>query len=59
MIPTIALRVETQQWDSLAAVSQFFGVSVLIVRSCALFFGHPNVGGNLELLDVNLIGQKT
>jgi hypothetical protein len=58
MIPTIARRVETQQSDSLAAVSQFVGFRFKSLRSCAFFLGNPVARENLELLDVNPIGEK-
>jgi len=59
MIPTIARRVETQQSDSLAAISQFVGFWFKSLRrSCTFFLGNPVARENLELLDVNPIGEK-
>ena len=50
MIPTIARRVETQQSDSLAAISQFVGFWFKSPRSCTFFLRNPVARKNLELL---------
>jgi hypothetical protein len=58
MIPTIGRRVETQQSDSLAAVTQFVGFPFNPLPSSTFFLGNPVARENLELLDVNPIGEK-
>ncbi len=58
MIPTIARRVETQQSDSLAAVSQFVGFRFNPLLSCTFFLENPVARENLELLAVNPIGES-
>jgi hypothetical protein len=57
MIPTIGRRVETQQSDSLAAVTQFVGFPFNPLPSSTFFLGNPVARENLELLDVNPIGE--
>jgi hypothetical protein len=58
MIPEIARRVETQQADSLAAVSQFIGFRFNRCRVATFFPGNPDARKNLELLDVDPIGEQ-
>jgi hypothetical protein len=58
MIPTIALRVETQQLDSLAAVSQFIGFRLIVPDYHTVCYGNCDASGNLELLDMNPIGER-
>jgi hypothetical protein len=57
MIPTIALRVETQQSDPLAAVSQFIGFRLIPPDYHRVSYGNCDASGDLELLNVNPVRE--